>query len=247
MKIYKKEEQAYGAFNNGEIVENKPLGFPSEGGELKPYSNLFYWANAVAKVDSTIGLHPHQGFEIMSFVLEGTIRHYDTKHNAWKELHAGDVQIIRSGSGISHAEHMMENSRMFQIWLDPNLSQSLSKEASYTDYPESAFTTVSEGSLTKTTYAGEKGIMELDSRVSIEKWDLNGQAQVMADNDTKTSIYVLEGVMQVNGHEISIDDFIVSDDTDINIEGSGKLFVIQNPKTVDYTTYFESVNSRRFN
>ena len=66
-----KEEQAYGAFNGGEIVENKPIGFNREGGKLKPYSNLFYWANAIANVDSTIGLHPHQGFEIMSFILEG--------------------------------------------------------------------------------------------------------------------------------------------------------------------------------
>ncbi len=244
MKVYKKDEQAYGAFNNGEIIENKPLGFPSDGGELKPYSNLFYWANAIAKVDSTIGLHPHQGFEIMSFVLEGTIRHFDTKHNEWKELHAGDVQIIRSGNGISHAEHMGENSRMFQIWLDPNLSQSLSKEASYTDYPGSDFKAHTSDNVTKTTYAGKEGIMELDSDVIIEKWDVAGDAQIDTESGTITSIYILDGNLQVNGKDINTDDFSVIEDTLVNIKGTGSVFVIQNPKSLGYTSYFESMKAR---
>ena len=47
-------------------------------------------------VKSTIGLHPHQGFEICSFVLKGKINHFDTKQNKWIPLSEGDVQIIRS-------------------------------------------------------------------------------------------------------------------------------------------------------
>jgi len=31
IQIINKESQAYGAFNGGEIVENKPIGFPREG------------------------------------------------------------------------------------------------------------------------------------------------------------------------------------------------------------------------
>ena len=84
--IYKKQDQAKGEFNNGEILENKPIGFSQDGGHLKPYSNLFYWAHASAHVDSTIGLHPHKGFEIMTFVLEGKIKHYDTLIDNWIEL-----------------------------------------------------------------------------------------------------------------------------------------------------------------
>ena len=86
IEVYKKNEQAYGEFNNGEIIENKPIGFPGENNSLKAYSNLFYWAHASAQVDSTIGLHPHKGFEIMTFVLEGKIKHYDTLIDNWIEL-----------------------------------------------------------------------------------------------------------------------------------------------------------------
>ena len=48
VKAYTKENQANGNFNGGEILEKKPIGFPQDGGMLRPYSNLFYWAHAWA-------------------------------------------------------------------------------------------------------------------------------------------------------------------------------------------------------
>jgi len=42
ISIFQKQNQASGSFNNGEILEKKPIGFPQDGGETKPYSNLFY-------------------------------------------------------------------------------------------------------------------------------------------------------------------------------------------------------------
>ncbi|MBL0007526.1 MAG: hypothetical protein IPP25_10210 [Saprospiraceae bacterium] len=69
MRIIPISQQASGAFNNGKIIENKPIGFPQDG-FVRPYSSL-YWALAEGLLDSTIGLHPHQGFEIMSFCPEG--------------------------------------------------------------------------------------------------------------------------------------------------------------------------------
>ena len=61
INIFKKDDQANGDFNNGEILEKKTIGFPQDRGKLKPYSNLFYWAHAWAPLtDSIIGLHPHR-------------------------------------------------------------------------------------------------------------------------------------------------------------------------------------------
>ena len=98
------------------ILENKPIGFPQDGGIVKPYSNLFYWAHAWAPIeDSTIGLHPHRGFEICSFVLKGEIEHYDTLLDKWITLKKGDVQVIKAGKGISHSEKLKEGSEIFQI------------------------------------------------------------------------------------------------------------------------------------
>ena len=140
IQVIKKEDQADGNFNNGEILEKKPIGFPQDGGKIRPYSNIFYWAHAwTPKGKSTIGLHPHQGFEICSFVLEGSINHFDTKQEKWISLKKGDVQIIRAGNGISHAEELNEKSEIFQIWFDPNIQHSITKEASYDDYKSNDF------------------------------------------------------------------------------------------------------------
>lgn len=156
LEVVKKANQGQGEFNFGAILENKPIGFPGEGGRLKPYSNLFYWAHAwTPGAESTIGLHPHKGFEIMSFVLQGEIEHYDTQLRSWRKLATGDMQIIRAGSGISHSEKIMENSSIFQIWMDPNLSVTMGKPASYDDFPSAVFPlTAREGMVVK-TYKGE--------------------------------------------------------------------------------------------
>ena len=150
INFYPPEKQASGNFNFGEILEKKPIGFPQDNGQLRPYSNLFYWAHAwTPDKKSTIGLHPHQGFEICSFILEGSINHFDTKQNKWIPLSEGDVQIIRSGNGISHAEEIDDKSEIFQIWFDPDLSKSLQKEASYDDYSSDDFKVIELDDKTK--------------------------------------------------------------------------------------------------
>ena len=132
-------EQVKGSFANGAILENKPIGFPQEGGKIRAYSNLMYWAHAWSEPGGLIGEHPHQGFEIVSYVIKGTIEHYDNKLQGWKTLEAGDFQVIRARDGITHAEKINENSAIFQIWFDPNLKESMMKSAVYSDYKETDF------------------------------------------------------------------------------------------------------------
>ncbi len=213
MRIIPISQQASGNFNNGQIIENKPIGFPQEGGFVRPYGSLFYWARAEGLIDSTIGLHPHQGFEIMSFVLEGNIRHFDTKMNGWKPLKAGDVQIIRAGKGISHAEHIEKDGVIFQIWLDPNLSLTLPKEASYDDYEGKAFKQTKSGSSVITHYAGENGLMELDTpgvdirriKISTEPYAIDGDKKLIR------SLYIIGGSGVINEKTVDQDDFIIVD------------------------------------
>ena len=69
-KIYPPEAQGMGQFDGGRITEIKPIGFPHEGPTMENLGPLFYWAWASAKGYGKIALHPHQGFEIMSYALE---------------------------------------------------------------------------------------------------------------------------------------------------------------------------------
>ncbi|MEM8909698.1 MAG: pirin family protein [Bacteroidota bacterium] len=243
LTIIPKAEQAYGAFNGGQIVENKPIGFPQDGGKITPYSNLFYWAYAEARIDSTIGLHPHQGFEIMSFVLRGTIRHYDTQLKEWRTLEEGDAQIIRAGNGISHAEHLNQNAAIFQIWVDPNLEKTLQQAASYDDYKADEFPVEKKQGLSIKTYIGPGSPLRLDTEgMTIAEWHLStNQTHVHTlEEGYVYSIYVLEGEAQLNGKSIQPNDFVIIESIDQMVLESTtalRLFIITSVQTPDYLTY----------
>ncbi|MBL8992055.1 MAG: pirin family protein, partial [Spirochaetia bacterium] len=135
IEVRRKQAQVPGGFNGGAILENRPL-IPGHGDKAKPFSNLFYWAHAWSDNGSLLGEHPHEAFEIMTFVLRGRIEHYDSHTKAWKPLEAGSAQIIRAGSGLSHAERFFPGSHIFQIWFDPNLEEAIQDPPSYDDYPD---------------------------------------------------------------------------------------------------------------
>lgn len=243
--IIKTKQQGSGQFNGGEILENKPIGFPREGGELKPYSNLFYWAHAWSDGGSTIGLHPHQGFEIMSFVTEGSIEHYDTAHKEWRRLDKGAAQIIRSGSGISHSEKINAGGHMFQIWFDPNLNASTLQPASYDDYSDEVFPILEENGIRTKIYRGEGSPLHMQSEgvEIVEKFMKSGEYSILLDSTKMHSIYLVNGDAQVKGQEIVQNDFmIIRDQTNLQIEvkKSAQLFIISSLEKLSYKTYAET-------
>ena len=247
IQITTKENQAEGHFLNGAILENKPIGFPQDGGGQKPISNIFYWANAWSEVGGTIPEHPHKFFEIMSFVLDGDIEHYDTKNKQWLPLKKGDVQIIRAGNGISHSEKMNAGANIFQIWFDPNIMLTQNKEASYSDYNANQFKVIDNGGFETTYYVGANGIVEMDTVVDIQKisFKQNTSYKFPKKEGYVFTAYVLgKEKVSLNAQNLSQHDFVVVDDEDeLNIEAAigAELFVIQTPKQVNYKLYNELV------
>ena len=64
--------------------------------------------------------HPHRGFETVTIMLDGRVKHRDSVGNAGV-IEAGDVQWMTAGSGILHSE-MPERAdgrlRGFQLWVN---------------------------------------------------------------------------------------------------------------------------------
>ena len=246
IEILRRSDQADGNFNNGEILEKKPIGFPQDGGMSKPYSNIFYWAHAwTTKVKSTIGLHPHQGFEICSFVLKGEINHYDSKQDKWIKLQRGDVQIIRAGNGISHAEELLENSEIFQIWFDPDLSKSISKDASYDDYKDEDFNIEKNTFYSVKTIVGPGSKMSMDSEgVEIYEFETNESGNIEIEHSEKSifSFFLISGKIQIENNIIERGDFFkIHSKTRSKIEviSPGSIFMIKSPIKANYVTYAE--------
>jgi redox-sensitive bicupin YhaK (pirin superfamily) len=64
--------------------------------------------------------HPHRGFETVTYMLDGHMRHEDHMGNRG-ELTAGAVQWMSAGRGIIHSEMPQQESgrmRGFQLWIN---------------------------------------------------------------------------------------------------------------------------------
>lgn len=75
------------------------------------------------KGGSGFPMHPHQDFEIFSYVLDGAIAHKDSMGNG-STVKAGGVQYMTAGSGVRHSEFNPNTdiaTEMLQIWLMPKV------------------------------------------------------------------------------------------------------------------------------
>jgi len=66
--------------------------------------------------------HPHRGFEAITWLFAGGMRHTDNLGNAGT-VHAGGAQAFTAGSGIVHSEFPVGRTAGIQLWV--NLPQRL--------------------------------------------------------------------------------------------------------------------------
>lgn len=87
--------------------------------------------------------HPHRGFETVTYMLEGRMRHEDAFGNRG-DFGPGDVQWMTAARGIIHSEMPQQTEgrmRGFQLWI--NLpSREKMKPAAYRDIPSREIPTV---------------------------------------------------------------------------------------------------------
>jgi hypothetical protein len=79
--------------------------------------------------------HPHRGFETVTYMLEGLMRHTDHMGNEGL-LRSGGVQWMTAGKGVIHAEMPEQTEGRlhgFQLWVNLPASQKMQK-AHYQEY-----------------------------------------------------------------------------------------------------------------
>jgi len=80
--------------------------------------------------------HPHRGFETVTYMLDGHMRHEDSGGNRG-DLGPGDVQWMTAARGLVHSEMPQQTEgrmRGFQLWLNLPAREKM-KPAAYCDIP----------------------------------------------------------------------------------------------------------------
>jgi len=237
IRIQKKSEQYNKIILDGKFITNKPIvnGFKDE---VAPYSNIFYWSNGVALDDCEFGLHPHEGFEIMTFIIEGEVAHYDTATKVWTPLKTGDFQVIQSNKGLQHRERITKGTRNFQIWFDPNFYEALKLTPNYIDYHSKDFQPKVENEISTLTFIGKGSAAKvLTQNLTIKKltFDKQTKKEIALNESMSYTFYVLSGKGFADHQSIEKDDAIrISNATTLEIDFEGELFYIETPTKLDY-------------
>ncbi len=80
--------------------------------------------------------HPHRGFETVTYMLDGHMRHEDSVGNRG-DLGPGDVQWMSAARGIIHSEMPQQTEgrmRGFQLWINLPATEKM-KDPGYRDIP----------------------------------------------------------------------------------------------------------------
>ena len=109
--------------------------------------------------------HPHRGFETVTYVLEGSIEHKDSRgHHGF--IRSGDVQWMTAGAGVVHSEMpsteiQKSGGRMdgFQLWVNLPRRDKMMKPR-YQELPSASIPTTSADGVTVRVIAGESAPIE---------------------------------------------------------------------------------------
>lgn len=180
-----------------------------------------------------VGVHPHRGFETVTFAYHGRIAHHDSAGNSGV-IGEGDVQWMTAGSGVLHKEyHEKEFSRkggsyqMVQLWVNlpakhkmtaPKYQAITAKEWGLCEIPESG---VNVRVLTG-TFKDVKGPASTFTPIEIYELILRKGSSISFDlpKQYNTGLLMIRGEAMVNGHEIPTDHFVIfkNDGENIAIE-----------------------------
>ena len=154
--------------------------------------------------------HPHRGFETVTYLLDGRMRHEDSAGNCG-ELNPGDVQWMTAGRGIIHCEEPHEEflktggrTHGFQIWVNLPSSHKM-MEPRYQEVPSTESPIVEQDGVWARVIAGEcMGIASsIDTKIPITlihvKMKPKSRLVQQLQSDRNGMIYAFGGgIMLVN-------------------------------------------------
>ena len=178
-----------------------PVVDPSRFAQQDPFIVLMDDRVEMAEGVPIGGEHPHAGFEIATFLVEGAIHDQDEG-----VLRAGDLQWMLAGRGVIHNEHSMPEgrTRVLQLWMTIPAVERWSEPHLETIAQEAAPVRRAPGVEVR-VYSGSSGSVRAPERrhghVSTTLVDVRLEAGAVLEQELPAwyngFVYVLEGSVRV--------------------------------------------------
>lgn len=167
--------------------------------------------------------HPHRGFQTVTYMLKGRMRHRDSVGNEGI-IEDGGIQWMNAGKGIIHEEMPQQTDGLlkgFQLWVNLPAKDKLS-EPGYQDIQPDEVTTVTVGQgIIAKVLAGElNGVSGPVNTARVKPlfvdlhWQANGMATVPVPAGHSAFIYCYEGALQVSNETVAGGKLAVLNDGD---------------------------------
>jgi redox-sensitive bicupin YhaK (pirin superfamily) len=230
LTIYPPERQGVGEFDEGKFIEQRPIGFPGDSSSVSRLGPLFYWAWGKADQKAVIGLHPHQAFEIMTYVISGEVEHSDSLGTK-QTVTTGGAQVMQAGSGMNHAEAFLggEPAEAFQIWFEPHLNETIKHKPKYNQFTHNQFPNEQLNGVTIKTIIGDGAPIhiEADSLVKDIAIPSGMKYEYKLSQGRFLSFLVIRGSGTVNQTELNHTDPLIHKDFVVIQANSPQVIVIQ--------------------
>lgn len=166
------------------------------------------------------GMHGHRDMEIITYILEGELRHADSMGNG-AVIRRNEVQVMTAGSGVRHSEVNPSSTQpvhLLQIWITPG-------ERDLTPaYAQKLFDPVAQRGRLQLLAApeGSEGslVIHQDARVYAALLDGDETLAIALRPERKGYLHVAAGSLLVQDMLLQAGDALeVSDETRLDLKG----------------------------
>lgn len=167
-------------------------------------------------------LHSHQDMEIITYILQGSLKHQDSLGNHGV-IQKGELQRMTAGTGIQHGEYNASNNdivELLQIWIFPekkNLSPS---------YEQKQFPLVSNQLQLLASKTGEQSSLTIHQNVKLFRGLLNEGQKINYKVDTDNGVWI----QQISG-KTHVNDLVINAGDGVSIEKADQINIFANQNT----------------
>ncbi len=171
--------------------------------------------------------HPHREMEIVTYVLEGALRHKDSTGGAGL-IRAGEVQRMTAGTGVAHSEFNSSEKdavRLLQMWVLPE------RAGLAPSYEQKQFTAEQRTGALLPIASGQDapGAVKVHQDVTFYVSRLRAGDSVAHElkPGRRAFVYVIDGEVALNGEKLSAGDQArITDVTKLEIAGDHQSEII---------------------
>ena len=219
--LYKRAAEERGHADHGWLKSNFSFSFADYHDEnFMGFGPLRVINDDVVEAGRGFGMHPHRDMEIITYVLDGELKHEDSMGTG-SVIKAGDVQHMSAGTGVLHSEVNSGTTpvHLLQIWIIPN------KRSVKPRYAQKHFDRKDkEGKLRLIASPdGADNSIDIyqDAKVYASVLKSGDELKYELGKDRHVWLQVAKGGLKVNGIELKTGDGLaVADEKELAITGS---------------------------